>query len=80
MNNKLLEHNVILSKYGDDIYVDVMEITSNYPHEKGKKEKVVRIVGNLDISFNVYPQELFLTQDSLEEMLKILKKVKNKWV
>lgn len=69
IKDKLLEHRVILTEYGEDIYIDVIEVTSNYPH---KKEKIVKLVGNFSVSYEKNPHALFLTRDELEEMIKIL--------
>ena len=63
------EHHVILTKYGEDIYVDETTIKSNYPDEKGRIENVITISGNLK---KRRPMELTLTQDEIFELKKLM--------
>ena len=60
------EHNVILTKYGADIYIDETTTKSNYPDEKGRIENVAEISGNVDY----YP--LILTQNNIVELRDVL--------
>jgi len=69
MVDKLLEHHVIRTEYGEDIYVNVIEVTNRNPPIK---EKIVKLVGNFSVSFEENSHALFLTRDELEEMIKIL--------
>jgi hypothetical protein len=67
----LHEHNVILAKYGQDLYVDQVTITSKYPTEKGKKEKCLKLIGNLEglmDSKNPDQHENILTIDGVKEL------------
>ena len=64
------EHHVILTKYGEDIYVDETIIESNYPDEEGRIENVVTISGNLKTRRPT--MKLTLTQDEIFELKKLV--------
>jgi hypothetical protein len=66
----LREHNVVLAKYGQDLYVQQITVKSNYPTEKGRKEKCLRLIGNLEelMSENPEQHEIILTVDGAEEL------------
>ncbi len=46
MNEADRTHHVILTKYGEDIYVDETTIKSSYPDEVGRIENIAVISGN----------------------------------
>lgn len=63
---KVKEHHVILTKYGEDIYVDETTIRSNYPDEVGRIENVAVISGSIK------QKGVILTQDEIVDLKKIL--------
>jgi hypothetical protein len=65
IKNNYDEHHVILSKYGEDIYIDETTIKSHYPTEEGRIENVVYISGNLT---GHEDNSLILTQDAVVEL------------
>lgn len=67
----LQKHNVVLSKYGQDLYVDQTTIKSNYPTEEGKNEECLRLIGNLEWLMdreNPDQHEIILTLDGAKEL------------
>jgi len=63
---KVLEHHIILTKYGEDVYVDETTIRSEYPDEVGRIENIAVISGNLT------GERVTLTQDEIVELKEIL--------
>ena len=62
MSNGISEHHVIISKFGEDIYVDETTHRSSYPDEVGRIQNVAVIQGNIT------HEELILTQDNIVEL------------
>ena len=60
---------MILTKYGEDIYVDETTEKSSYPDEVGRIENVAVISGNCA---DHGEHELTLTQDGIVELRDIL--------
>ena len=72
----LREHNVVLNKYGQDLYIDEEIITSNYPDEKGRKENCLKLLGSLEFLMDKkHPDNhsVFLTVDGVRELSCYLK-------
>ncbi len=67
MNEADRTHHVILTKYGEDLYVDETTVKSSYPDEVGRIENVAIITGNLEPN-----DHLMLTQDNIVELRDIL--------
>jgi len=66
MNEEDRTHHVILTKYGEDIYVDETKVKSNYPDEEGRIENVAVISGNIT------HEPLTLNQHHIVELRDIL--------
>ncbi len=65
--NKTKNHHVILTKHGEDIYINETTIKSQYQDEMGRIENVVIITGNLEPN-----DHLKLTQSEIVELRDIL--------
>ena len=65
-------HNVILNKYGQDLYVDYMIQDSSYPDDK-PFESVLRLIGNLTRTFDKdwIKHEIVLNVDGVNELMKL---------
>ena len=64
----MTDHHVILTKYGEDIYIDEKTVKSQYPDEKGRIENVITIYGD----FTRNDDSLILTQHNIVELRDIL--------